>query len=188
MGLVILLVILAAMVGYGFSVYSGLVMLRQQVGQAWDGIDALLVQRHDGLPKLFEACGRHLPDQRDTLQRAAKAQAVVFQAAGGRDVAAVSAAESLLRPALAQLLASVEKIPALQVDGPFRQLRARIARCEADIDDRRELYNGAVNLYNVRLARWPGAIVARLCGLPDATPLEFTGRQRPRANGETRPG
>jgi len=188
MGFVILLAILAAMAGYGFSVYNGLLMLRQQVGQAWDEIDALLVQRHDELPQLFEACGRHLHDERDTLRRATKAHAVVFQAAGGRDVAAVGAAESLLRPALAQLLAAVEDIPALQADGSFCHLRARIARRESDIEDRREFYNGAVNLYNVRLSRRPGAIVAGLCGLHDATPLEFPGLQRPGADGETRSG
>ena len=188
MGLVILLAMLAAMAGYGFSVYNGLVMLRQQVGRAWDEIDALLVQRHDELPQLFEACARHLHDERDTLRRVTKSHAAVFQAAGVRDVAAVGAAESLLRPALAQLLAAVADIPALQADASLRHLRARIARREGDIEDRRELYNGAVNLYNVRLARWPGAIVAGLCGLHDATPLDFTGLQRPRANGETRSG
>jgi len=188
MGFVIFLAILAAMAGYGLSVYNGLVALRQQVRQAWGDIDALLVQRHDELAQLLEACGRHLYDEQESLQRVTRARASVFQAAGGRDVAAVGAAESLLRSALAQLLAAVEDRPALQADGSFRQLRARVARRQGDIEDRRELYNGAVNLYNVRLGRWPGAMLARLSGLSDATPLEFTGPQRHRADGETRPG
>ena len=55
MGFVIFLAILAAMAGYGLSVYNGLVALRQQVRQAWGDIDALLVQRHDELAQRLEA-------------------------------------------------------------------------------------------------------------------------------------
>lgn len=188
MSFAIVLSILAGLAVYGLSAYNGLVTLRQQLRQAWDDVDVLLVQRHDELPKLFAVCARHLPLEPETLQRVTKARASVFHAAGRRDVAAVGAAESLLRPDLGQLFAALENHPALQADGSFQHLRVRIARLEGSIEERREVYNGAVNLYNVRLGRWPGAIVARMFGWCDATLLEFTGRQRHGAGGEARPG
>lgn len=175
MRLLLFLAIFAALGGYCLSAYRGLAVLRQRVADAWGEVDALLTRRHDELSPLFESCGRHLPGQRQTLQRAAKARDSVFAAAGRREVAAVGAAESLLRSGLGQLLAAADDHPALHADESFCRTRVSVERLLDDIAERRERYNGEVNLYNVRLCRWPGAIIARVLGLRDATLFEFTG-------------
>jgi len=106
-----------------------------------------------------------------------KARASVFEAAGRGDVAAVGAAESTLRAGLGRLFAVVENYPQLKADESFRHLQARITQLEESIADRRELYNAAVNLNNVRINQFPDLLVARAFGFSAAELLEFTEEQ-----------
>ncbi len=172
--LVVLAIILVAGF-YGIGIYNGLVTLREGVKQAWSNIDVLLVQRHDELPKLVETCRRYMQYEQETLERVMKARASVFQASGRGDVAAVGAAESVLRSGLGQLFALAENYPQLKADESFRHLQSRISQLEENIADRRELYNAAVNLNNVRVHQFPDLVVARLFGFQTAEVLlEFT--------------
>jgi len=178
MGFVIFLAILAIVAVYAVGIYNGLVKLREAVKQAWANIDVLLVQRHDELPKLVETCKRYMQYEQETLERVMKARASVFQAAGRGDVAAVGAAESALRAGLGQLFAVVENYPQLKADESFRHLQARITQLEESIADRRELYNAAVNLNNVRIHQFPDLVVARLFAFKEAALLEFSEEQK----------
>jgi LemA protein len=178
MGFVVFLAVLAIVVVYAIGIYNGLVKLRESVKQAWSNIDVLLVQRHDELPKLVESCKRYMQYEQETLERVMKARASVFQAAGRGDVAAVGAAESVLRAGLGQLFAVVENYPQLKADESFRHLQARITQLEEGIADRRELYNASVNLNNVRIHQFPDLVVARGFGFKAATLLEFTDAQK----------
>jgi len=178
MGFVVFLAVLAIIAVYGVGIYNGLVKLRENVKQAWSNIDVLLVQRHDELPKLVETCRQYMQYEQETLERVMKARASVFQAAGRGDVAAVGAAESALRAGLGQLFAVVENYPQLKADESFRHLQARITQIEESIADRRELYNAAVNLNNVRIHQFPDLLVARGFGFSEADLLEFTDEQK----------
>jgi len=174
MVMVVFLAVIVIAVVYAVGLYNGLVKLRESVKQAWSNIDVLLAQRHDELPKLIETCKRYMQYEQETLERVMKARASVFQAAGRGDVAAVGAAESALRTGLGQLFAVVENYPQLKADESFSHLQARITQLEESIADRRELYNAAVNLNNVRVNQFPDVLVARMFGFREAGLLEFT--------------
>ena len=174
MGPIIFLAILAAAVACGIGVRRGLVTLQHDVAAAWSGVDDLLTQRHDRLPELFEASERHQPGKRDALARAGKARMAVFHATGRRDVAAAGAAEGLLRGSLGQLFAAAAGHPSPGPDESWQRLQAGIEQLGDLIGERCETYNGAVNMYNLRLARWPGRMIARLTGFSEATPIDFT--------------
>lgn len=178
MVIVIVLALVAIVVVYAIGIYNGLVRLREGVKQAFANIDVVLVQRHDELPKLVEACKRYMQYEKDTLERVMQARASVFRAHEKGDVAALGAAEGLLRSGLGQLYAVAENYPDLKADSGFQHLRTRISQLEEAIADRRELYNSAVNLNNVRIAQFPDVIVARQFGFQAATLLEFSAEQR----------
>lgn len=178
MVMVIVLALLAVVAVYAIGVYNGLVRLREGVKQAWSNIDVILVQRHDELPKLVESCRRYMQYERETLERVMQARSSVFRAHERGDVAALGAAEGLLRTGLGQLYAVAENYPQLRADEGFQHLRTRISQLEESIADRRELYNSAVNLNNVRVAQFPDLIFARLFGFQPATLLEFSLEQK----------
>jgi LemA protein len=178
MGFAIFLAVVAILAFYAAGVYNGLARVRDDTRRTWSDIDALLVARHDELPRLVESCRRHMHYEHETLERVMKARAAVFQAAGRSDVAAVGAAESMLRSGLGQLVAAVENYPQLKSDSSFHELWNRIAALEDDIAEQREHYNAAVSLNNVRIQQFPGSAVARLFRFTDAAPLEFTDDRR----------
>jgi len=178
---VVLLLFLALLVVaavYIVRVYNGLVALRENVRKAWSNIDVLLTQRHDELPKLVETCKRYMAYEQETLERVMHARSAVFAAQGKGDVAAVGAAEQQLREGLGRLFAVAENYPDLKADQGFGHLRTRISELEEAIADRRELYNEAVNLNNIRIQTFPDLIVARMFDFKQSALLEFTEEQK----------
>jgi LemA protein len=178
---VVLLLFLALLVVaavYIVRVYNGLVALRENVRKAWSNIDVLLTQRHDELPKLVETCKRYMAYEQETLERVMHARSAVFAAQGKGDVAAVGAAEQQLREGLGRLFAVAENYPDLKADQGFGHLRTRISELEEAIADRRELYNEAVNLNNIRIQTFPDLVVARMFDFKQSALLEFTEEQK----------
>lgn len=170
------LLVVAAL--YVVRIYNGLVALRENVRKAWSNIDVLLTQRHDELPKLVEACKRYMGYEQETLERVMQARASVFRAQGSGDVTALGAAEQQLREGLGRLFALAENYPELKADQGFQHLRTRISELENTIADRRELYNEAVNLNNIRIQTFPDLIVARMFDFKQSALLEFTEEQK----------
>jgi LemA protein len=83
-----------------------------------------------------------------------------------------------LRESLGRLFAVAENYPDLKADQGFQHLRTRISELENTIADRRELYNEAVNLNNIRIQTFPDLIVARMFDFKQSTLLEFTEEQK----------
>jgi len=170
------LLVVAAL--YVVRIYNGLVALRENVRKAWSNIDVLLTQRHDELPKLVETCKRYMAYEQETLERVMQARSAVFKAQGQGDVTALGAAEQQLREGLGRLFAVAENYPDLKADQGFRHLQTRISQLEESIADRRELYNEAVNLNNIRVQTFPDLIVARLFEFRQSALLEFSEEQK----------
>ena len=172
------LALLVVVAIYVVRIYNGLVALRENVRKAWSNIDVLLTQRHDELPKLVETCKRYMAYEQETLERVMHARSAVFKAQGSGDVTALGAAEQQLREGLGRLFAVAENYPDLKADQGFRHLQTRISQLEESIADRRELYNEAVNLNNIRIQTFPDLVVARLFEFRQSALLEFTEEQK----------
>ena len=69
-------------------------------------------------------------------------------------------ADAALGSALGRLFAVAEAYPDLKANESFLALQARITTLENGIADRREVYNDAVNINNVRLEQFPASLVA----------------------------
>ena len=176
-GLLIILALIVFVIGYFFSLYNGLVRLREGVKQCFANIGVLLKQRHDELPKLVETCRQYMSYEQETLERVLKARSQVSNAQGSGDVRQLAAAETEMRSGLTKLFALAEQYPVLKANEAFMQLQARITGLEEQVADRRELYNESVNLYNTRQAVFPDSIVAGMGDFHVARLLEFTAEE-----------
>lgn len=165
---------LAALILYGITLYNGLVSLKHAVARAWANIDVLLKQRHDELPKLVEVCRQYKEFEQATLARVIDARSQVHSARERGDIPALGAAEGQLRAGLGRLFAVAEAYPELRANENFMQLQARITQLENAIADRRELYNEAVNVNNVRVEQFPDSVVAGLFKFELRPLLEFS--------------
>lgn len=178
----VILGVIAAVVIYFITIYNNLVRLKHNVSKAWSNIDVLLKQRHDELPKLVETCKQYMSYEQDTLEKVMEARNRVAQAREAGDAKALGPAEGQLRMGLGNLFAVAEDYPDLKADQSFQHLQGRISGLENAIADRREFYNEAVNLNNVRIEQFPDVIVARNLGFKDADLLEFEEEEKKDVN------
>jgi LemA protein len=159
---------------YAVMLYNGLVALKHAVARDWANIDVLLKQRHDELPKLVEVCKQYKQFEQETLQRVIQARAGVQSARENQDIGALGEAEGALRQSVGKIFAVAEAYPELKANENFMQLQQRITSLENGIADRRELYNDAVNINNVRVEQFPDAIIARMFSFESKPLLEFS--------------
>ena len=174
----VLLVVIALVVMYFVMIYNALVRLKHGVSKAWSNIDVLLRQRHDELPKLVETCKQYMQHERGTLEEVIKARSAVSSARERGDVSGLGAAETMLRSGLGNLFALAENYPELKANESFQYLQQRISGLENGIADRRELYNEAVNLNNVRIEQFPDVLIANMFHFKPAELLQFTEEEK----------
>ena len=153
------------LIGYGISIYNGLIAMKNNIGRSWANIDVLLKQRHDELPKLVTTCEQYMKHERAVFDKLSEARAALM---GARSVGERAEAESMLTRALGKMFAVAEAYPNLKADQSFLQLQTRISQIENQIADRREFYNDTVTTYNTRIQQIPDAIVANWLALGPA--------------------
>ena len=180
--LLILLAVFVVLLFFTIFIYNNLVTLKHSVSKSWSNIDVLLKQRHDELPKLVEVCKQYMQYEQETLEKITQARSAVMAARSGGDIKQLGQAESQLRMGLGHLFALAENYPELKANNSFQQLQGRITQLENGIADRREVYNEAVNLNNVRIEQFPDVIVARMFNFKDFSLLEFVEEEKSDVN------
>lgn len=173
--LLVFLLLLAAMIGYMIMVYNGLIQLRNNVDRDWSNIDVMLKQRFDELPKLIKVCEGYMQHEERTLKAVTEARSMV---AGARSDKEKIQAQNVLTDTLRTLFAVAENYPDLKADTLFRRLGNRISELEDQIADRREFFNEAVNLYNIRIEQFPDVVVARLFNFSERALWQIDPAQR----------
>ena len=173
--LLVLALVAIAIAVQGVALYNGLVQVKHQVDQAWANIDVLLKQRHDELPKLVDAVKAYATHERGLLEDVTAMR--VRAQASGSDQARV-AAEEALSQGVSKLLAVAENYPALRASELVIDLQRRISALEEQIAHRREFYNAAVNINNVRLEEFPDLLLTGLAGLTHKPLFEAQGAER----------
>jgi LemA protein len=177
-GLIITLVVLAALVWYAISIYNNLVNSRNRVGNAFSQIDVQLTRRYDLIPNLVEAVKGYMSHERGTLEAVITArnaaQAGLKKAAADPSdadaIKALAAAETTLGGTLGRLFALAEAYPDLKANQNFQELQRALEALETGIQNARRYYNAVVRDLNTRIAQFPSNLVAGTMGF---APREF---------------
>jgi LemA protein len=159
---------------YFIFIYNNLVTLKNNVFKAFSNIDVLLKQRHEELPKLVETCKQYMTFEKETLTKITQARTSVMSALQAGDITALGKAEGTLRTGLMNLFAVAENYPDLKTNTTFIHLQSRISMLENSIADRREVYNDATTLNNIRIEQFPDVLVAKVTGFKKQVLLEFS--------------
>jgi LemA protein len=157
----IVLGILVVLAFWVFTVYNGLVAMRQRVDQSFADIDVQLKQRHDLVPNLVETVKGYAGHERGTLEDVVKARNAALTAQGPAQVAA---AENQLTGALRGLLALSEAYPDLKANTNFQQLQTELSDIENKLAAARRFFNNSVQEYNTGIEQLPAALFAASLG------------------------
>jgi LemA protein len=168
MGLIITLVIVAALALFVVSMYNRLVSQRNRFKNAFAQIDVQLKRRYDLIPNIVETAKAYMSHERETLEaviaaRNSAAQAEQRVAGDPTDVAAMqqlSGAERGLAGAMTRFFALSEAYPDLKADANMRQLSEELTSTENRIAFARQSYNDSVTSYNTARETFPSSILA----------------------------
>jgi LemA protein len=141
--------------------FNGLVIARNQVNEAWSGIDVQLKRRHDIVPNLVETVGAYAEHEKSVLGAVTESRDNAAVASGRRGR---QAAEHELSQSLAEVRLLSERFPELRASEHFERLQAQLKEIEGEIQYSRRIYNTNVQRYNDRVRGFPGSLVRRLGG------------------------
>jgi LemA protein len=159
MEVIIVLVVLLVVVGFGVLTYNGLVARRNRVDEAWAQIDVQLKRRHDLIPNLVQAVKGYMGFEQDVLTRVTDARASAV-AAGAQGPGQQAQAENALTGALRSLFAVVENYPDLKANQNVLQLQEELTTTENQISFSRQHYNATVLDYNTAIQTFPNLLLA----------------------------
>ena len=175
LGLIVLLVIVAAIVIYAVSQFNGLVALRRQTGNAFAQIDVQLKRRYDLIPNLVETVKGYMKHEQETLERVIQAR---NRAISAGSVGEKAAAENQLTQAVNGIFALSESYPELRSNENMLSLQEELKSTENKIAFARQYYNDIVTRYNTALETFPSSLFANgqkpkdLFEIEDATQRE----------------
>ena len=160
----IVLVILVALLVWAAVAFNLLIRDRNRVAQAWSDVDVQLLRRHDLIPRLVEMVKGYAGYERAVLSNIAELRAQSAAASPS----ARGEAEKTVASGVTKLVALAEAYPDLKASDNFRDLHNKLVDTENQIQYARRYYNGAVNLYNNRMQRFPDLLVAHTFGFKEA--------------------
>ena len=161
---IVIIVILVLLVLYVFSLYNGLVKLRNRVEAAWAQIDVQLKRRWDLIPNLVETVKGYASHERETFERVIAARNAATTATGPAQAAQ---SDNILTGALRQLFAVAEAYPDLKANTNFMQLQEELTGTEGRIAYARQYYNDSVQQFNTKTQTVPASIIANMFGFKE---------------------
>ena len=166
MNIVVIFVIVLIIIGiisWFFTVYNGLIQVKENIKKSWANIDVLLMQRTDEIPKLIKVLKSFVKHEKKMFDSILDARTSYL---GANSVSEKADADNQMSEALKSVFALSEAYPELGSNDNFLKLQERISGLENEIADRRELYNESVNNYNIRIQSLPDMFIANTLGLP----------------------
>jgi len=179
---IVVIVLVVLLVGFGVVGFNRLRSQDVAADEALGGIDVQLTRRADLIPNLVNTVKGYATHEKGVFEAVTEARARVTKAAADGTVAEKSAAQAELDRALVNVLAVAEAYPDLKASASYLDLQRRISGLEEQIAHRREYYNAAVNLNNVRMEQFPDALLVGLAGLMRRPLFAVAGDERADVN------
>lgn len=176
--LLVIGVLILILVGGTLTTYNGLVAKDEAVATAWGNVQSQYQRRADLIPNLVSTVKGYAKHESGTLESVVAARAKATQMTIDANnitpekLKQFQAAQGELSQALGRLMAIQENYPDLKANENFSELQAQLEGTENRINESRNLYNSAVQTYNVSVRRFPASIVAGMFGFDKKTQFE----------------
>lgn len=142
---------------WGIWAYNRFVRLRNQVNEAWAGIDVQLQRRWDLVPNLLSTVKGYMQHESSVLERVTR-----LRDNPDLDVDVRAGEESGLSRSIGKLFALSEDYPDLKASEGFQQLHSSLVEIEEHLQFARRYYNGSVRDNNNLVEGFPTMLIARL--------------------------
>lgn len=156
-----LFVIIAIIVLLALYFYNRLVSVKQNVYQAWAGIDVQLKRRHDLIPNLVQVVQGYAKHEEQLLKHVTVERSRALSLTQS-DILKLSRVEKEINASLHSILLLAESYPQLKANENFLKLQTDLTETEDQIASARRIYNSNVADYNTLIISFPVNIIATL--------------------------
>lgn len=156
--LIAVLVLLAVIFVY---YYNKIVVLGNNIDNAFSQIDVQLKKRNDLIPNLVNTVKGYAKHEKETFELVTKARTALMNA---KNFDAKMKASNMLTDALKSVFAVAESYPELKANTNFLQLQQELSDIESKIAYTRQYFNDSVLMYNNTVIAFPGMIFAKIYG------------------------
>ena len=161
-------IFLLAVFAWAVWTFNRLVRMRNQVAEAWAGIDVQLQRRHELVPNLVATVKGYMKHESGVLERVSRLRSNPDMRLDER-----ADQESGLSRSIGRLFALAEDYPDLKASEGFQQLHASLVEIEEHLQFARRYYNGSVRDNNNLVEGFPSMLVARLFAFKSAAFFEI---------------
>ncbi len=160
--LVGILVTAAVLALYLVMAYNKLVALKNQVLEAWSGIEVQLKKRYDLIPNIVNTVKGYAAHEKETLEKVIQARNAAMTSSQQGDIAGQIQAENALTGSLRSLFAVAESYPDLKANANFLSLQETLSEIEEALSNARRYYNALVRDNNTYIESFPSNIIANM--------------------------
>ncbi len=170
-GLLVLIGILVILGFWGCSGYNGLVTADQDVKKVWANVETNYQRRTDLYSSIIKTIEGSANFEKSTLREViearSKATSINVDINDPASLEAYQKAQAGLQSSFSKLLAVVENYPDLKTTQAFRDFQTQIEGTENRINVARQDYNKSIEVYNLKVKRFPKNILAGLFGFKE---------------------
>lgn len=139
-------------------IYNGLIRKKNEVDNAFGGIDVQLKKRYDLIPNLVSTVQQYASHEKELLEKVTnlRTQAISGNTTDNERVNL----DNQISGALRSIMVSVENYPDLKANTNFLDLQRALNETESQISAARRAYNAAVTDFNNGIETFPGNLMA----------------------------
>lgn len=175
---IFIIVIVVALL-FVVGIYNGLVTRRNQVENAFAGIDVQLKKRYDLIPNLVEAVKGYMQHEKEVLARVIELRNKSYSTLTDEEK---NELDNGMQTIANSLRVTVEKYPDLKASENVMMLQRSLNETEEQLAAARRSYNAAVLEYNNSLQTFPSNIFANMFGFTRRNFFEAKAEERNNVN------
>ena len=145
------------------SMYNGLIRKKNEVKNAFGGMDVQLKKRYDLIPNLISTVKQYMIHERDLLTKVTELRGKAINTNLSSD--AKVDIDNQITGAMKGIMVAVENYPDLKSNTNFLNLQRTMNEVESQISAARRAYNAAVTDFNNGVQMFPSSIIAGMMHL-----------------------
>jgi LemA protein len=177
---IITLIVIAVVVMMVFGLYNSLVGKKNQVENAFSGVDTILKKRYDLIPNLIATVKQYMDHEKTLLTEITELRAQAMSGKLGDDEKV--ALDNKISKAMGGIMVAVENYPDLKASSNFLDLQKSLNEVEEQISAARRSYNASVTDYNNAVQMVPTNIIANMCSFTTKSWFEIDESERKNVN------
>lgn len=177
----IIIIIAGVLLGISIiSMYNGLVRRRNEVENAFGGMDVQLKKRYDLIPNLVASVKQYANHEKSLLENITELRSKATSGKLSSDEKV--ALDNQISESFKGIMVAVENYPDLKASDNFINLQRTMNEVESQISAARRTYNAVITDYNNGIQTFPRNIIAGMMHLKDKEVFVIVETERQNVN------